>query len=126
MFKLYSTDDNRQQPWEYLPCGAITPKYGMALRMNAGQLALASGSALPEYICMREEAGSVASGTIIPVIKTQKDQVYETEAPSGLTPGTAYTVAGSGLSITSTASSGVFIVSEQDAADYTVRGRFNI
>jgi hypothetical protein len=31
MFTVYSTDDGRNLPVEYLPAGAITPKLGMAL-----------------------------------------------------------------------------------------------
>lgn len=125
MLKLFSTDDDRQQPWEYLPAGAITPKYGMALRINAGVLALASGIQAPEYVSMRQEEASVSAGDIIPVIKVHPDQIWETEAPSAsLTVGVKYTLAADGMSITSTSTSGVATVIAQDPSDYTVRVRF--
>ena len=31
MFKIYSVDDGRNVPIEYLPASAITPKMGLAL-----------------------------------------------------------------------------------------------
>ena len=123
MFLLHSTDDDRQQPWEYLPCSAMTPKYGMAMLLSSGKLAKASGSATPEYICVREEAASVAAGTVIPVIKIQKDQVFETTGPSSaLTVGTGYDIGSDGLSIASTTSGGAFVLLSQDGTN--IRGRF--
>lgn len=71
----------RPQSLEYLPCGAITPKKGLALKWDAsnGVLVLnGSGTTKPDYICMREEAAAVTSGTIIPVYKVNPDEVFET------------------------------------------------
>ena len=51
-FKIHSIDDNRISGIEYLPCGAITPKVGMALVQSGGNLALATGTNAPTYISM--------------------------------------------------------------------------
>lgn len=71
---------NGVTPWEYLPAGAITPKVGMLLELdaNTGQLIVCSQS-IPHYISMAEYSSAVSAGTIIPVIKIEKDTVYETQ-----------------------------------------------
>lgn len=70
---------NGVTPWEYLPAGAITPKVGMLLEFDAnGQLVVCSES-IPQYISMAEYSSAVSAGTIIPVIKIEKDTVYETQ-----------------------------------------------
>lgn len=71
---------NGVTPWEYLPAGAITPKVGMLLELDAstGQLKVCS-QGIPQYISMAEHSSAVSAGTIIPVIKIEKDTVYETQ-----------------------------------------------
>lgn len=71
---------NGVTPWEYLPADAITPKVGMLLEFNAstGRLKVCSES-IPQYISMAEHSSAVSAGTIIPVIKIEKDTVYETQ-----------------------------------------------
>lgn len=60
-FKIYQTDDGRNMPLEYQPCGAITPKVGMALVMTGGKLVLASrGGETPVH--QHERAGYPLSG----------------------------------------------------------------
>ena len=53
-FKLYTTDDGRVPGIEYLPCGAITPKIGMALKQTNGNLAMATAATEPTYISLCE------------------------------------------------------------------------
>lgn len=122
MFQLYQTDDGRELPFEYMPCSAITPKYGMAMKVSGGKLAVASGTDKPAYICAREEKTAVAAGTVIPVVKVQPDQRWRTKSASSFTVGTAYTLATTGLGVTTTSTNGVFTV--DDVHDGEVYGRF--
>ena len=78
-FKLYTTDDGRVPGIEYLPCGAITPKIGMALKQTNGNLAMATAATAPTYISLCERETAVASGDLIPVMRVQPDMIFETE-----------------------------------------------
>jgi hypothetical protein len=71
---------NGVTPWEYLPADAITPKVGMLLEFNTstGRLKVCS-QGIPQYISMAEHSSDVSAGTLIPVIKIEKDTVYETQ-----------------------------------------------
>ena len=44
-FQIHKTDDGRVPGLEYLPCGAIAPQAGMAMKMASGKLAAAAGPA---------------------------------------------------------------------------------
>lgn len=127
-FRLYSTDDGRVPAWEYLPCTAIRPRMGLCLDLSStsGQLAI---SDTPSYICMREEEASVSAGTLIPVVKIQKDQIWESEldGATALKVGAAIDVDSTGLLIDGDSTTDkVFILTtiESAAAGGTVRGRF--
>ncbi len=127
-FRLYSTDDGRVPAWEYFPCKAMRPRMGLCLKLDSasGQLAV---SKTPNYICMREEAASVAAGTIIPVVKIQKDQIWESELDGATTlgVGASIDVNSTGLLIDGDASADkVFLLTAVDSAATggTVRGRF--
>lgn len=78
-FKLYTTDDGRVPGIEYLPCGAITPKIGMALKQTNGNLAMATAATAPTYISLCERETAVASGDLIPVMRVAPDMIFETE-----------------------------------------------
>jgi hypothetical protein len=109
-FKIYSTDDNRVPGIEYLPASAITPKVGMALTQTTGQLALAAGATAPTYISMCEKDSPCTAGDIIPVIRVNKDMIFETtfaaEAAS-VKPGDKVTLQTGGLQVTATTTNGV-------------------
>jgi hypothetical protein len=128
-FKLYSTDDGRVPPIEYLPCGAITPKFGMALYQTAGNLAIASGANIATYISQTERSTACTAGDLIPVVKLQPDQVWEAlkDSTNAMVVGTAYDVATGGLLLDDNGTTGAnFQVRGVDsAAQYAkVRGRF--
>lgn len=109
-FLIHSTDDGHALPWEYLPCSAITPKVGMALTQSSGNLALASGTTAPTYISMTERDTACTAGDLIPVVRVQKDTVYETTlAASGasLKVGDRVTLHTDGMQVTATTTSGV-------------------
>jgi hypothetical protein len=122
---------NGVTPWEYLPAGAITPKVGMLLEFDAnGQLVVCNES-IPQYISMAEHSSAVSAGTIIPVIKIEKDTVYETQlaanVSSTLPLGTLADIDTTGLLLNGNASTDdVFRVEYVGGltAGSTVRGKF--
>lgn len=119
-FKYFYLDDGRVPPHEYLPAGAITPKWGMALTVSSGKLAVASGTTAPTYISMTERESAVASGEEIPVIRISPDMVFATKlsvAGTSLNVGDKVTISSDGLGVTATTTSGVAeIVAIHDAA----------
>lgn len=125
-----SNEDGRVNPWEYLPCGAITPKIGMALVQSSGNLAIATGTTKPTHISMVDKAAAVSAGDLIPVIRVQPDQVFEctnSASLSGVNIGQKVTLhASNGLQITGTTSSGVaeLVYKEADAAGSRCLVRF--
>lgn len=110
-FKIYKTDDGRIPGIEYLPCSAITPKVGMALVQSSGNLAIATGTTAPTYISMCEKDSACTAGDIIPVIRVQKDMVFETNfsaAATSIKLGNKVTLhASDGMSVTATTTDGV-------------------
>lgn len=136
MFKVYTIDDGRNAPLEYLPAGAITPKLGLALAMSGGKLVLAAGTTKPQYICMTERDAACAAGEEIPVIRVQSDMVFETtnsaayatEADGAVTPtvvlGDKVTIDAAGGQVTATKASGVAEVVYIE--DYPVGSRIHV
>ena len=121
-FKVHSTDDGRVPGIEYLPCGAITPKAGMALVQTSGNLAIAIS------LCERETA--CTAGDVIPVMRVQPDMIFETvwsAAATAINLGDKVTLhASDGLQVTATTTGGVAEVVGMDgtAVGNTVRVRF--
>jgi len=129
VFKLYTTDDGRVPPIEYLPAGAITPKIGMALYQTSGNLAIASVANDATYMSMVDKSAACTAGDLIPVVKIMPDQVWECQKDStnAMVVGTAYDVLAGGLLIDDNGTTGAnFQVNyvEGAAAGATVRGRF--
>lgn len=110
-FKIHKIDDGRIPGIEYLPCGAITPKVGMALVQSTGNLAIATGTTAPTYISMCEKDSACTAGDIIPVIRVSKDMVFETTfsaAATSIKLGSKVTLhASDGMSVTATTTDGV-------------------
>lgn len=109
-FLIYSVEHGRVPAFEYLPCSAITPKIGMALTQDTGNLAIASGTTKPTYISMAEYGSAVTAGTIIPVIRVDDGIIFETTfsaSASSIKLGNKVTLASDGLRVTATTSSGV-------------------
>lgn len=117
-FLPYSYDDGQPRPWEYLPCGAITPKVGMALYQSSGNLAIATGTTKPTYISMVDKASACTAGDIIPVIRVDSGIIFETTNQasfSGANRGTKVTLHTDGLQVTATTTSGVAEIIDFDA-----------
>lgn len=109
-FKIHKIDDNRVCGIEYLPCAAITPKVGMALYQNGGNLAIASGTTAPTYISMCEKDSACTAGDIIPVIRVNKDMVFETTFSAAATSvkiGSKVTINTDGMQATATTTDGI-------------------
>ena len=86
MFYIHTVDDGHNPPHEYHPAAAgLTPKVGMALKLEEGKLALASGADEVKYISMREQETECAEGDIIPVIRAGHDIIFETVAQAAMT-----------------------------------------
>ena len=110
MFLNIKTDDGHVQPFEQLPCSAITPKNGMAMVLTGGKLAIAAGTNKPQYICVEEHASAVEADTMVTVVRVDQQTIYETElsaAGTSLKPGDKVTIADDGLRVTATTTSGV-------------------
>lgn len=117
-FLPFSYDDGQPRPWEYLPCGAITPKVGMALTQTSGNLAIATGTTKPTYISMIDCASALTAGDIIPVIRVDSGIIFETTntaSLSGVTKGQKVTLHTDGLKVTATTTSGVAEIIDCDS-----------
>lgn len=130
MFLIHTTDDGRIPSYEYLPAAGITPKVGMALVANSGNLAVATGATKPTYISMAERDNAVAAGDLIPVIRVQPDVIFEvalSAAGASLKTGQKVTIATDGLKVTATTTDGVAEIVEilGTAAGDKVRVRFS-
>ena len=110
-FFIHQVEAGDIPPLEYVPCGAITPKAGMALYQTSGNLAIATGTTKPTYISMVEKSAAVSAGTLIPVIKVLPNIIFETSNSASLSSapvGSKVTLhASSGMQVTGTTTSGV-------------------
>lgn len=130
MFVQVKTDDGHVAPYEQLPCSAITPKRGMAMILSSGKLAIATGSAEPEFICVEEHSEAVSAGDMVTVVRVDPQTEYETTlsaAGGSLNLGDRVTLhASSGLQVTATTTNGVAEIVYMDgtASGDMVRVRF--
>ena len=132
MFIPVKNDTGAPTPWEFLPCGAITPKLGMALIQTSGNLAIATGTNKPTYISMVEKEAACTAGDMIPVMRVEPGTIFETElsaAGSSLKLGDKVTLhASNGMQVTATKTDGIaeiveFLTDAQASGD-KVRVRF--
>ena len=130
MFLNVKTDDGHVAPFEQYPCSAITPKCGMTMKFTDGKLAKASGTDVPEFICVEEHDAAVSAGDMVTVVRVDHDTVYETTlsaSGTSLKIGDKVTIATDGLRVTATTTSGVAEVMYLDgdaASGDMVRVRF--
>lgn len=128
MFVPHKNAAGNAIPWEMHPAGAITPRVGMALVQTDGNLAIATGVNAPTYISMCGKDGACTAGDLIPVIRVDRDTIYETtnSAPfSAVKRGDKVTLHESdGLQVTATTAGGVAeVVDFDDAAASGAGGR---
>ena len=75
-----------------------------------GNLAVASGTTKPTYICMRSEKNAVSAGTPIPVMRIRDDIIFETTfsaAATAIKEGDKVTLSTDGMQVTATTADGV-------------------
>lgn len=116
-FYIQQVDGGRNPGHEYLPAGAIVPKVGMALTMNSGKLAIASGTTPPSYISMTQRDTALTDGEVIPVMRVLPDMMFETTfqaSASSIKPGAKVTIHTDGMQITATTAGGVAEVISMD------------
>lgn len=128
-FFIHTVDDGHNPPHEYHPAASgLTPKVGMALKLEGGKLALASGADKVKYISMREQEAQCAEGDIIPVIRAGHDIIFETVAQaamSGVNVGDTVQIHEDGLQVTATTDGCAEVVWKAgDEAGDAVRVRF--
>lgn len=113
-FQIYTTGDHRVPKNKKLPCGAITPKVGMALVQGSdGNLAIASGTTKPTHICMEEREAACTAGDLIHVHQVEADIVWAvplTAAGDALKVGSKVTIAADGLGVTATTEGGIAVI----------------
>ena len=103
-------------------------KVGTLLKLVSGTLAVCAATDVPEFICVGDRSAESAASFEVPVIRIDKNAVYETTlsvASSSIAEGAKYTTA-NGTQITATTTNGVAEVVSFDgkAAGDTVRVRF--
>ena len=112
-FMIQSTGDHRVPVNKLLPCGAITPKVGMAMVLTAGQLGIASGTTKPTHICVEEHEAAVAAGTLIHVQQVEPDITFGVPlsvAGTSLKVGQKVTITADGLAVTATTTDGIALI----------------
>lgn len=128
-FKVFKTDDGRDLPIEYLPCSAIAPEVGMAMKLTSGNLAKCGATDMPVYISVKT-SGTVAAGDLIPVVRVQQDIIFETTSSAALTGvniGDKVQLNANALQVTATKTTGVAEIVDMSgtAAGDRVFVRFN-
>lgn len=128
-FKVFKTDDGRDLPIEYLPCSAIAPEVGMAMKLTSGNLAKCGATDMPVYISVNT-SGTVTAGDLIPVVRVQQDIIFETTSSAALTGvniGDKVQLNANALQVTATKTTGVAEIVDMSgtAAGDRVFVRFN-
>lgn len=128
-FLIHSTGDHRVPVNKLLPCGAITPRVGMAMVLSGGVLAAASGTTKPTHICVEEHETAVASGTMIHTIQVEPDITFGVPLSAegtALKVGDKVTIGADGMTVTATTTSGVAQIEKicGTGVDDTVHIRF--
>lgn len=122
MFKIYNANVADTEVIEYLPgknLEAIT--LGEALTISDQGLTKCAATDRPQYICR----GPKNENGLIPVSPVMESTRYEVPYTAKPAVGKKVTLHSDGLQITSTTTSGVFLVESVDATPGTAIGRFD-
>ncbi len=114
-FLFYQTQGNIVPGNEYLPAGAIVPAVGKLMVMTDGNLAVASGTTRPTYLCVQgsEDGKALTAGDIIAVNRILPDMILATTwsaAATGVSAGDRVTISADGMQATATTTGGVLEV----------------
>lgn len=113
---IFKTDDGRVPGTEYLPCGELVPKAGMAMKLSGGKLAVASGDDLPVYLCVTERETACEDGEVIGAVRIGEDIVFEAATPEGMSAkiGESVQLAADGLGLSATGGGAAEVVYTDD------------
>ncbi len=113
MFKLANMRSMKERPFErYATTDNEAIALGEALVLTSGSLTKCGATATPEFISM----GSTSDLATISVIRVMEDDVFETEFSadaSSNAEGTKVTLHTDGLTVTATATNGVFTITKK-------------
>lgn len=129
-FKLHSTLDGAQPPFEYyLLTDNEGATLGEALVQTSGRLTKCGATATPEFIAVKTQVAEAASVTPLPVIRVTENQEWSntSNATTAVTlVGAKVTLHTDGLVVTATTTSGVFELTYTDGVTNggKVRGMF--
>lgn len=116
MITIHTTDDGRTPAFLRLPCGEITPKSGMLLKVVEGKLAVATADDEPTYISVTERETACADGEEITVTRVGYDMTLITETPENFlaVTGDKVQIGDDGVTITDQAGGPCEIVTTDD------------
>lgn len=128
-FKIHSIDDNRISGISICRAAPLRRRSAWRSSRRAGISHSATGANAPTYISMCEKDSPCTAGDIIPVIRVNKDMIFETTFAAAATSvklGSKVTLHTDGLQVTGTTASGVAEVVYMDgtAAGDMCRVRF--
>ena len=128
MFLIRKTDTALVRPIEYVPASAMTPVVGMALKISAGLLTMASGADSPTFISLCERESALTSGDLIPVLRVDGQIEFETICEADLSAvkiGDKLNIDGSTVTAESGGAAEVVYLEKNADGTWTVRVRFN-
>lgn len=129
-FVQSSSIDGSSDPYEYyLLADAEGSTLGEAFVQTNGRLTKCGATVTPEFIAVRTQAAEATSVTLLPVIRVKEDREFEVMSTATVATtlvGSKVTIDTTGLLVTATTTSGVFLVSSTDGAttNSRVRGLF--
>ena len=117
-FRRNKTLDGVSNPFEYyLLTDAEGATEGEALVLASGRLTKCGATAIPEFISLKTQAAQSTSKTPLPVVRVREDDELITTCTGTLTAtnvGAKVTLHTDGAQVTTTTTSGVFVVSGLD------------
>ena len=107
-FYIHTVEGGHIPPFEYFPADGVTPEVGMALVLNGGKLAVASGTTNPTHISMCQRETACADGELIPVIAVSDAITFAvpTSVANTVAVGGKVTLSTDGLNVTATTEGG--------------------
>lgn len=129
-FVQSSSIDGASDPYEYyLLTDTEAATIGEAFVQTSGRLTKCGATVTPEFIAVRTQAAEATSVTPLPVIRVKEDREFEVVSTATVATtlvGSKVTIDTTGLLVTATTTSGVFLISSTDGAttNSRVRGFF--
>lgn len=111
-FYIHTVEGGYVPPYEHLPADGVTPEIGMALSLEGGKLAVATGAKKPTHISMCKKDTAFANGELLPVIAANDAITFAVPASVANTVpiGGKVTIASGGCEVTATTEGGVAMI----------------